>query len=121
MKTIPRLLVCTLLTGASTHAYAGGGSTCLAEWCSRMYIYQKKECVLGTSGIPSCSYSDTSYEWCVQKWGSSPAGTYGELEVWDDDRIKAKGGTLESGKCRSRSNSCKHETVQLDLSEAYRC
>lgn len=105
---------------------------CLAKWCSFEYEYQKKSCKWKfVWGIPtySCTWRSTDYRWCVHKWGSEPANTYGEIEFWDDDRIKKIGNGMSSSgtkaQCGKRTDigtgSCKQETIQLDLSEAWRC
>ena len=114
MKTVRSFSLLIFLTFMFGNAYA---ASCLAQWCSRLYTYQEKVC----KTLINCSYDDTDYTWCVQKWGFKPKDTYGELEVWDDDRIKADSGTLKSKKCKNRMSSCRYETIQLDLSEAYRC
>lgn len=125
------LALCSLLIALmlATNAH---GLSCAARWCSYKYKYQKKSCKWKFKGvIPywSCSWYDTDYVWCVHKWGSAPASSYGELEFWDDDRIKKDGGGKSSSgtgaQCGKRTDigdgNCKQDSVQIDGAEAWSC
>ena len=123
-------MILTLLVTLALVSPQADAVSCTGKWCSFEYKYQKKSCRWRWGGIfPSfsCSWSDTDYKWCVHKWGSSPSSSYGEAEFWDDDRIvrvgngKSSSGTGAQCKHRSDIGNCKQETVQIDLSEAYRC
>ena len=125
-------IVVTVLVALAVFERRADGLSCAARWCSYEYKYQKKSCKWTFHwGIPSvsCSWTDTDYVWCVHKWGSEPSSSYGEIEFWDDDRIKRNGnGKSTSGtnaQCGKRSDigngNCKQDSVQLDGSEAWQC
>ncbi len=111
LKIIKKVLCIAL--ASSFFAFIGsgvvsaGGGTCVADWCHRMYDYQKKEKIADP-------YENTGYEWCVHKWGSSPLDVYSWGPL-DYDRLKSQGGA-QGGKC-----DCTYDGVLPDFAEAHKC
>lgn len=79
--------------------------SCSGKTCSYEYKYQKRNC-RGTWPFRTCSWEDTRYRYCAQKWGSHPQSSYGEIEVifGDDDRISRISGTGKNEKCEDRDD-----------------
>ena len=80
---------------------------CGAKRCSYEYIYQKYVCRRDiNTGINNCSYQNTQYRYCAQKWGSHPQKYYGAIEMLfgDNDRIARIDSTGSNSKCEDRSD-----------------